>query len=292
MTTVSMPSLIRHCMNELIINLSGVVHASNFDEWKRDLISQIQDLNKQLVTDSDFDAATKQVKSFKAAENALKKAKQSAINQASEIQQLFAAIDEVSEEARQARLSLERQITTRKQEIKQLFILSGIEEIEHVIDSQIDEFKYCDLSQFLDQGRFETAVRGKAGIKGLEAGIEQAASIIRAEIAEKAIQIRNNKARLDSLAEGYKILFQDYPQLICLPEEQLAQEIDKRIARFELGSQRQDQQKLDSDSQNRDIALKNYKIVIELRSTSDEANQIINKIRLKKWGRSQLIEIN
>lgn len=87
--------------------LTGTVNTSNFDEWKSDLIVQIQSTHIELVTDDDFVEATNQVKSFKAAEKFLKQAKQSAINQAEEIQQLFSAIDDITEEARQARLSLD-----------------------------------------------------------------------------------------------------------------------------------------------------------------------------------------
>ena len=100
-------------MKQLFIKLTGTVNSSNFDVWKKELITQIQAVNIELVTDNDFITASKQVKSFKSAEKSLKQAKQSAINQAEEIQQLFSSIDEVTEEARQARLSLECQIKAR-----------------------------------------------------------------------------------------------------------------------------------------------------------------------------------
>ena len=135
-------------MNQLVIKLTGTVNASNFDEWKKDLIFQIQSTNRELATDDDFVAASEQVKSFKLAENSLKQAKQSAIDQAEEIQQLFLAIDEVTEEARQARLSLERQIKTRKIEIKNQCIQVGIDEIQSFIDEQLGEFQCVEKTGF------------------------------------------------------------------------------------------------------------------------------------------------
>jgi hypothetical protein len=220
-------------MTQLLINLTGTINSTNFDEWRTDLIAQIQSVNQDLVTDNDFDTASRHVKSFKTAENALKNAKQSAINQAQEIQQLFASIDEITEEARQARLSLERQIRSRKSEIKEEHIQSGIEVIKAVIEEQSEDFKNGDLSHFLDRGRYESAVFGKGGIRGLEIGIKGITSIIKAEIAELSRHINNNKAKLDSISVGYKALFHDYSQLVCLPEEQLEAEIDKRIAHYE-----------------------------------------------------------
>jgi hypothetical protein len=224
-------------MNQLFIKLTGTVNSSNFDIWKKQLITQIQAVNVELITDDDFVIASKQARSFKAAEKSLKEAKQSAINQAEEIQQLFTAIDEITEEARQARLSLERQIKTRKLEIKQQYIQSGIEEIQRfidnqIIDKQIHAFKKCDLTPFLNRNRFESAVSGKAGIRGLEIGIEQICTQIKTEISEKAEKIQHNKIKLDALPEVYKILFQDAALLTCLPEDELEAEINKRTTRY------------------------------------------------------------
>ncbi len=278
-------------MPQLQINLTGTINSTNFDEWKSDLIAKIQSVNRNLVTDNDFDEATKYVKSFKAAEKALKDAKQSAINQAQEIQQLF-SIDEITEEARQARLSLERQIKARKKEIKEDYIQSGIDQIKAVIEELPIDLAICDVSRYLDRSRYESAVFGKAGIKGLESGINQVTSVIREEITEKVRQINNNKVKLDSLTEGHKVLFQDYNQLLCWASEKLDVEIDKRIAHYEteLSSRREVPPIFDDLSQNENteetipvddgVILKkgNYRITIQLEATSEEANNIRNKI--------------
>ncbi len=80
-------------MKPLVIKLSGSIDTSNFNEWQQELIIQIHSVNKELVTEDDFAIASHQVKQFKSAENLLKQAKQSAIEQADDIQKLFAAID-------------------------------------------------------------------------------------------------------------------------------------------------------------------------------------------------------
>ena len=234
-------------MNQLIIKLTGTVNSSNFDEWKRELIAQIQTVNIELVTDNDFVIATEQVKSFKSAEKSLKEAKQSAIDQAGEIQQLFSAIDEISEQARQARLSLERQIKARKIEIKQNYIQSGMDEIQAYIDEQINELNNCDLSPFLKRSRFESAVSGKAGISGLEKGIDQVCHVIKREISEKVVTIYNNKIKIDTLAEDHKVLFQDWKLLLCSAENELASEIDKRIARYDYELAKREAERLASE---------------------------------------------
>lgn len=293
-------------MNQLIIKLTGTVNSSNFDEWKTELIGQIQAVNIELISDNDFVVASEQVKSFRSAEKSLKEAKQSAIDQAVEIQQLFSAIDEITEEARQARLSLERQIRARKVEIKQNYIQSGLDEIQGYIDEQIDELKNCDLSQFLKPGRFESAVSGKAGISGLEKGIDQVCNVIKGEISEKVVTIYNNKTKIESLAQAHKILFQDWKSLICSSENELESEIDKRTARYDYELAKREAERLASELNKTDIVTdevvatsgliqqnnlqgateeneavtdqtqqkEKYRVLIDLWSTLDKAKQI------------------
>ena len=286
-------------MKQLFIKLTGTVNSSNFDAWKKELITQIQSVNVELVTDNDFVTASEQVKSFKSAEKSLKQAKQSAIAQAEEIQQLFTAIDEITEEARQARLSLERQIKARKLEIKQQYIQSGIDEIQRFIDEQVVEFHKCDLSPFLNPSRFESAVSGKAGISGLETGIEQICTLIKIEISEKSVTIYNNKVKLAALPETYKLLFQDWELLICLPEDELASEIDKRSARYNDEMARREAEESASKLQNSETVTEadittaeenetlqdevqqkeKYRILIDLLSTLDKAREIAAAIK-------------
>lgn len=73
----------------LTIELTGKIQKTNFDEWKKDLILQIKSTKTDLITDDDFFIATEEVKMFKIAEKSLKKAKQSAIEQVTDIQKLF-----------------------------------------------------------------------------------------------------------------------------------------------------------------------------------------------------------
>jgi len=298
-------------MNQLFIKLTGTVNSSNFDGWKKELIAQIKAVNIELITDDDFVTALKQASSFKAAEKSLKEAKQSAINQAEEIQQLFTAIDEITEEARQARLSLERQIKTRKLEIKQQYIQSGIEEIQRFIDNQINAFKKCDLTPFLNRSRFESAVSGKAGIRGLETGIEQICTQIKTEISEKAGKIQHNQIKLEALPEVYKILFQDATLLTCLPEDELESEIETRTTRYDEEMARRAAEKSaraienietiteadtttlplnQNDNNDHRLAeniaaqdesqqIKKYQIVIDLLSTLDKAKKVAAEIK-------------
>jgi hypothetical protein len=281
-------------MDQLTIKLSGSIESTNFEEWKTGLIAQIQSTNRQLVTDDDFAEATKQVKALKIAEQSLKLAKQSAIDQAEEIQHLFSAIDDISGEARQARLSLERQVKARKLEIKNHHIQMGLDEIQAFIDEQPEEFKYIDLSCFVDRDRFESATSGKAGIKGLQKSIRNLCNEIKVEISKKALEITNNKVKLDALPEEHKVLFQDWKSLLSLPENEVDLEIQKRIAlyneevsRTKLDKKEAELKRIKDLELNPELATTNnnngqtekYQIIIDLVCTKENAKEIARAVK-------------
>lgn len=89
-------------MDNLEIQISGRIQNSNFPVWKNALLNQIGLINLKLITDNDFAAATEDAKLLKRAEKAILEAKIRAIEQTEEIQLLFNALDEISEQARQA----------------------------------------------------------------------------------------------------------------------------------------------------------------------------------------------
>ncbi|MBK7171554.1 MAG: hypothetical protein IPH83_20785 [Gammaproteobacteria bacterium] len=229
-------------MNDLVIKLTGEVLSSNFEQWKDALVAQIRSTRTELSTDNDFVEAGRRVKLFKTAEATLQAAKESALRQAADIQRLFAAIDEVSEEARQARLALERQIRTRKQQIRDGLIETGIAAVRKMIAAQPEDFQLLDQRDYLDRARFELAVKGKMGTSGVYAAINGLCATIGREIEERSGEVCKNGQLIDSLPDNYRLLFQDRDSLVSLSGPELDLLIQQRIARL-------------NEKQDRDVAL-------------------------------------
>ena len=129
-------------LKELTIAITGKITASNFSEWKQSLIDVVKGSKRELTSDEDFVQADADVKNLKAGEDALAEAKDKALEQAAEINQLFTDIDEVSTEARDARLNLQSQIKKRKEEIKTQIIDGGLVAIESLVDEQEEVFRH------------------------------------------------------------------------------------------------------------------------------------------------------
>jgi len=279
-------------MSKLSIVLSGVIEKSNFDEWKTELIEQIRSVKTELKTDEDFVAATKHVKQFKAAEKNLKEAKKSALEQAAEINKLFDAIDTVSEEARQARLTLDKQIKKRKKEIKNDFVTQGMDSIKAFIAEQSESFQSLSHSDYTDEAIFVDALSGKASSKGMQKAITKTCDSIKAAITRQAEDVKTNSTKLDNLPAHHQTLFQDRTQLLSLEPEQLDKTIDERVDNFEKQSTQSDTASVavveepedkaaaeeqptanDSDGDKSD-----YTVTVEINASEAEADAIRTKI--------------
>ena len=194
-------------MSELIIKLTGEVTDTNFDEWKNDLLARLKKVNTELATDDDFANAEADVKTIKAGEKSLKDAKTSALEQASEIQKLFAAIDEVSAEARDARLALEKQIKKRKAEIKDEIVESGVEAVNDYLQQQSTALQSIRHS-WTDESAFEEAIKGKRTTTSMQKAVAQLQVKIKGEIADREEQITSNTKKLEKIDEEYSAVFQ------------------------------------------------------------------------------------
>lgn len=225
-------------MSELIIRLKGEVTDTNFDEWKNDLLARLKKVNTELASDDDFANAESDVKTIKAGEVALKNAKASALEQADEIQKLFAAIDEVSSEARDARLALERQIKKRKAEMKDEIVDTGLDQIKAHIEEQSTELQSVNHS-WLDRSAFEDEIKGKRTTSSIQKAITGLQVKIKNEIAEREDSINANRQVLDKINDDHSALFQDKESLLLMDGESLQATIDERIEYFEAENQKQ-----------------------------------------------------
>jgi len=266
-------------MNDLVIKLTGEVLSSNFEQWKDALVAQIRSTRTELSTDNDFVEAGRRVKLFKTAEATLQAAKESALRQAADIQRLFAAIDEVSEEARQARLALERQIRTRKQQIRDGLIETGIAAVRKMIAAQPEDFQLLDQRDYLDRARFELAVKGKMGTSGVYAAINGLCATIGREIEERSGEVCKNGQLIDSLPDNYRLLFQDRDSLVSLSGPELDLLIQQRIALNAPEGFAHDPDVAENPGQTGSVELHKYRIVMEVYSSEDAAMAIARTIR-------------
>ncbi len=102
----------------LHVEVRGQVIASNLVAFRERAMAVIGNINTDPRTDEDFADAEKTVKWCREVETRISGAKQNALGQTGDIDALFRALDEVSEFARKTRLTLEKAVKTKKDEIR------------------------------------------------------------------------------------------------------------------------------------------------------------------------------
>lgn len=230
-------------MDNLEIQISGRIQNSNFPVWKNALLDQISLINLKLITDNDFAAATEDAKLLKRAEKAILEAKIRAIEQTEEIQLLFDALDEISEQARQARLTLERQIRTRKQEIKDDLINTAITEVRNYIAGKAEVYSQLDNSRYVQRYQYELATKGKASIAGVKNSLASLVRDLKCEIDAECSQVLRNYKLIETIPANDRLLFQDINYLVTLPETELRLTIENRTVRVSEQKSRQNAEK-------------------------------------------------
>lgn len=102
----------------LSIQARGEIISSNFPEFAEMVRDHLATFNRDLKSDEDFDQADKDAKAIASAEATLKAAKEKALADAVQLNQLFEQIDSLTGELATARLDLQKQIARRKEEVK------------------------------------------------------------------------------------------------------------------------------------------------------------------------------
>lgn len=219
-------------MDNIIIKLSGEIESSNFSEWKEMFFDEIKSFKQELETDNDFALASENVKWCQNAEKALKTAKDSAIKQASDIEQLFDEIDKVISQARDIRLKLQKQIKLKKEEIKDEVAIEGVVKMTELLAQQSNDFNLLDNSMFTNKENFLSAISGSRGITGAKERVNTLCLNYGNQISQRASEVQNKAKIIDAQALGHSALFQDRGYLLGLQLDDLNKEIDSRIATY------------------------------------------------------------
>lgn len=213
----------------LRIELTGMVTASNLPEFKATALAVIDSVNEELETDQDFADAEKAVKWCADVEDRLKAAKQHALSQTSTIDELFRALDEITETARQKRLSLDKLVKARKASIREDIVMSAAKSLsEHIETLNAGLGGNIRLPEY--RADFNGAIKGKKTIASLRDAADTELARAKIETSQIADLYRSNLETLRTKAEGFWRLFPDAQQLAGKAPDDLDAVITARIA--------------------------------------------------------------
>ncbi|ROM94426.1 YqaJ viral recombinase family protein [Pseudomonas brassicacearum] len=213
----------------LRIEVTGMVTASNLEQFKAHSLAVFAAINTELETDQHFADAEKTVKWCGDVEERLAAAKQHALSQTESIDALFRTIDEISAEARTKRLMLDKLVKARKVSIREDIVMGAVKALQAHID-QINTSLGGKARMPAVPADFAGAIKGKKSISSLRDAADS--ELARAKIAASQIgdSIRANLASLVELAADYVFLFNDVQQLVLKANDDLVALIKVRIS--------------------------------------------------------------
>jgi predicted phage-related endonuclease len=216
----------------LRIEVTGMVTASNLEQFKAHSLAVFASINTELETDQHFADAEKTVKWCGDVEERLAAAKQHALSQTESIDALFRTIDEISAEARAKRLMLDKLVKARKVSIREDIVMSAAKALQTHID-QINTSLGDKARMPTVPADFAGAIKGKKSISSLRDAADS--ELARAKIAASQVgdSIRANLASLVELAADYVFLFNDVQQLVLKANDDLVALIKVRISEHE-----------------------------------------------------------
>jgi len=215
----------------LHIELDGAVTASNLPAVRETAIAKIRSINTDLATDEDFADAEATVKWCKTLEDRIKAAKEHALSQTESVDALFRTMDEIAGEARKARLSLDKQVKSRKDEIRGEIVDKRLGEIREHYGQINDGLNGVDLGVPTDaRQRIAAAMKNKRTIVSLRDAADQAVADMKLEANDRADNAHAVLKRIDAVADEHRHLFPDRAGLITADPAQIEDTIKARIA--------------------------------------------------------------
>lgn len=213
----------------LHVEVTGMVKASNLDEFKKFAMSALGNINTDLQDDQDFADAEKTVKWCGDAETRLAAAKEHILGQTQDIDAAFRVMDEISEEARKVRLHLEKLVKARKQAIRDEIVMGANDSFRTHMDGLEASFggKIRMPAVAIDVAG---AIKGKKTIASLRDAANTELARAKVEASMIATSINQNLASLREMTKDVEFLFADAQQLVLKANDDLVALIKVRIS--------------------------------------------------------------
>lgn len=212
----------------LNVQVEGKVLATNVDQFRETALAVFDGITTDLQDDQDFADAEETVKWCKGVEDQLEHAKKQALSQTASIDELFRAIDEIKETARQKRLSLDKLVKSRKSEIRTE--IADEARAKFVAHMNSLSARVSPISMPAVATDFAGAMKGKRTIKSLRDAVDQVLADAKLEANAIADRIDANLRAYNELEDGYEMLFPDLSTLALKEPEDFQAAVKLRIA--------------------------------------------------------------
>ncbi|VVE79338.1 YqaJ viral recombinase family protein [Pandoraea sputorum] len=211
----------------LAVQIRGEVLASNLPTFRSAAERFIASIKTELESDEDFANAEATVKFCENAEKELEVAKNAALAQTSSIDELMRTVDHIKAQLREKRLSLDKLVSKRKEEIKSTIIVDGRKAYTDHVAALNAELKTVQIA--IPAPDFVAAAKNKRTLASLHDAIDTAVAAGKIAADAAARDLREKLAWFTP-HDAYMFLFRDLQALIQKPAEDFHLAVTARIA--------------------------------------------------------------
>ncbi|MBE0418521.1 YqaJ viral recombinase family protein [Pseudoalteromonas nigrifaciens] len=221
--------------------MDGLTLTSNLSEYKAAAEDLVEKSKKRLESDQDFANAESMVKVFKNAETKLEAMSSAVLGEVQDIDAFVKDLSFIKEQLRQARLATDKQVKSRKEEIKSDAIIEGsVSLASHIneLNAELAPFKLPPSALDL-----KSEIKGKRTLESISNAIDTAVANEKINLSSTAQHMRININALNELAQNYQFLFNDIQQHLLADKEQFTHLVNGRISKYEQEQQEKEQQR-------------------------------------------------
>lgn len=227
--------------------MDGLALTSNLSEYKAAAEDLVEKSKKRLESDQDFADAESMVKVFKNAETKLETMAGVVLGEVQDIDAFVKDLNFIKEQLRQARLATDKQVKSRKEEIKSDAIIEGsVSLASHIneLNAELAPFKLPP--SVLD---LKSEIKGKRTLESISNAIDTAVANEKINLSSTAQHMRININALNELAQNYQFLFNDIQQHLLADKEQFTHLVNGRIAQYKQEQQERENQEIERKRQ-------------------------------------------
>lgn len=249
MTTPS--AVVTSALPELIVKIKGEVQSSNLAGFKESAIGFIQSINTTLNTDDDFAIAEKDIKSCELVESKIDECSKAVLAEISSVDEVLTTLKEIKALARETRLSLDRTVKQRKDQVRADMISKAKTELHRHLEAVNSRLAPIHLPNIAVD--FESAIKGKKTIVSLQQAVNDELSRAIIEANTVADKIEKNLELIAKEAPEHDFLFNDKQQIVLKESDDLRALITSRLATYKEKLEAEEKAKL-SQQQTQHVA--------------------------------------
>lgn len=236
----------------ILYKLNGVALTSNLDAFKLAADELVERSQEPMESDQDFVDREALIKVFKDTEGKIKHMQQAVVGEITDIDQFVKDLGYISEGIRQARLNGEKQVKSRKEEIRVKIVKEATAKFaDHIAELNS---RLAGVVMPVTPVDFVGAIKGKKNVKSLNEAANDELARGKIEANQVHQSVKNNMAIYFHLASDFEFLFPNLQDLITHEAVAFEALIKTRIADHQAEQLEKDKQQQVSSAQTAPIA--------------------------------------